>query len=69
MPREPPSLVQGHMPAIISAAQGTHIVFVAEVHSLQGLPGYALHQVLWYPVGKTRVSLWPLIINPLFQGK
>lgn len=52
MPTEPPSLFQGHVPAIMSAGQGTHIVFMAEVHSLQGLPGYALHQVLWHPVGK-----------------
>lgn len=52
MPTEPPSLFQGHVPAIISASLGTHIVFMAEVHSLQGLPGYALHQVLWHSVGK-----------------
>lgn len=51
MPTEPPSLLQG---SIIGAAQETHIVFMAEVHSLQGLPGYALHQVLWHPVGETQ---------------
>lgn len=70
MPTEPPSLFQGHVPAIMSAGQGTHIVFMAEVHSLQGLPGYALHQVLWHPVGKKPTGLfWPWIINSQFQGK
>lgn len=64
-----PPLLQGHVPAMVSAGQGTHIVFMAEVHSLQGLPGYALHQVLWHPVGKNTVVFWPLIITPLLQGK
>lgn len=62
MPTESSSLLQGHVPAITSAGQGTHIVFVAEVHSLQDLPGYALHQVLWHPVGKNTVLFWPLIM-------
>lgn len=36
-------VLQGHVTAIVSAVQETYIVFMAEVHSLEGLPGYALH--------------------------
>lgn len=36
------SLIQSHATALVGAVQGTYVVFMAKVHSLESLPGYAL---------------------------
>lgn len=36
------SLIQSHATALGSAGQGTYVVFMAEVQSLESLPGYTL---------------------------
>lgn len=57
-------LLQSRVTAIVSAVRGTYIVFMAEAHSLEGLPGYALHQMLRHPVLKEHIFIW--VIENIF---